>query len=196
MIVKLSEMLLKFVLKNIRIEKEMIDIYRYGIELLVSTLINLALITIIGILINDIACSLVFLLGFIPIRSFCGGYHAKSYLKCNIVFSLSFVICCLCSNLMIFAFTKNYLLIIEIALIALSFPSILIFAPVKNANKIVSSNEAKKYKKISIIIFICISGIGLITTYFGIKYDILLIVTLLLVSIMILIEIFEQRRGL
>lgn len=174
----------------------MIDIYRYGIELLVSTLINLALITIIGILINDIACSLVFLLGFIPIRSFCGGYHAKSYLKCNIVFSLSFVICCLCSNLMIFAFTKNYLLIIEIALIALSFPSILIFAPVKNANKIVSSNEAKKYKKISIIIFFCISGIGLITTYFGIKYGILLIVTLLLVSIMILIEIFEQRRGL
>ena len=178
MIVKLSEMLLKFVLKNIRIEKEMIDIYRYGIELLVSTLINLALITIIGILINDIACSLVFLLGFIPIRSFCGGYHAKSYLKCNIVFSLSFVICCLCSNLMIFAFTKNYLLIIEIA------------------NKKVSSNEAKKYKKISIIIFICISGIGLITTFFGIKYGILLIVTLLLVSIMILIEIFEQRRGL
>lgn len=196
MIVKLSEMLLKFVLKNIRIEKEMIDIYRYGIELLVSTLINLALITIIGILINDIACSLVFLLGFIPIRSFCGGYHAKSYFKCNIVFSLSFVICCFCSNLMIFAFTKNYLLIIEIALIALSFPSILIFAPVKNTNKIVSSNEAKKYKKISIIIFICISGIGLITTYFGIKYGILLIVTLLLVSIMILIEIFEQRRGL
>ena len=66
----------------------------------------------------------------------------------------------------------------------------------KNTNKIVSSNEAKKYKKISIIIFICISGIGLITTYFGIKYGILLIVTLLLVSIMILIEIFEQRRGL
>lgn len=69
MIVKLSEMLLKFVLKNIRIEKEMIDIYRYGIELLVSTLTNLALITIIGILINDIVCSLVFLLGFIPILS-------------------------------------------------------------------------------------------------------------------------------
>ncbi len=91
---RLVSIILNFMIKNNVISKdtEEIEFYRYGIEITLSSLINIALISIIGIVTNYTFESTMFLAVFIIMRSFTGGYHANTYIKCNLVISISFVI--------------------------------------------------------------------------------------------------------
>lgn len=91
---RLVSIILNFMIKNNVISKdtEEIEFYRYGIEITLSSLINIALISIIGIVTDYTFESMMFLAVFIIMRSFTGGYHANTYIKCNLVTSISFVI--------------------------------------------------------------------------------------------------------
>lgn len=66
------------------------EVYIYGIELIISTLAGL--ISIIGVskLYSDTILGVVFIIFFVPLRLFTGGYHAKTYGKCYFVSILSF----------------------------------------------------------------------------------------------------------
>ena len=66
--------------------------YNYGIEISVSSLLNVTLIIVIGIVSNHIVESIAFLSVFVPIRQFSGGYHASTYFKCIFLFCVFFVI--------------------------------------------------------------------------------------------------------
>ena len=61
-----------------------VEYYRYGIEVALSSLLNLAIIIIIGIISMHIIESLIFLIVFIFVRQVTGGYHADTYFKCNL----------------------------------------------------------------------------------------------------------------
>lgn len=66
-------------------------IYAYGMELVLSGLVNVLSVLLISILIFHPADGLLFLVAFIPLRTTAGGYHANSHLSCNIVFLSTFV---------------------------------------------------------------------------------------------------------
>lgn len=72
---------------------------------------------------------------------------------------------------------------------------IIIFAPAKNPHKELTPKKAKKFRVISITIYICLSILALAAILFEILYGTLIIVTLTTVSVMVLIEIFMQRGG-
>lgn len=80
---RLVSIILNFMIKNNVISKdtEEIEFYRYGIEITLSSLINIVLISIIGIVTNYTFESMMFLAVFIIMRSFTGGYHANTYIK-------------------------------------------------------------------------------------------------------------------
>ena len=60
----------------------------YGIEVTISTLLNCLIVFLIGIFFNMFAESIVFLAAFTPLRIYSGGYHADTYLKCNLIFGI------------------------------------------------------------------------------------------------------------
>lgn len=66
------------------------DVYIYGIELIISTLAGL--ISIIGVskLYSCTILGVIFIIFFVPLRLFTGGYHANTYGKCYFVSILSF----------------------------------------------------------------------------------------------------------
>lgn len=70
-------------------ESDVQDFYRYGIEISISSLLNIVLVVIAGILIHHIIESIVFLSLFILIRSFTGGYHADTYFRCNLLMCIT-----------------------------------------------------------------------------------------------------------
>lgn len=94
MIEKISTKLLDFVGSNMTIDSELAEIYKYGIEISISTALNILLTMIIAFALGDPLCGIVFLGCMILIRSYCGGYHADSYFKCNcmmiILFSVAY----------------------------------------------------------------------------------------------------------
>lgn len=194
MINKLSDKILKFVKANFDFEDEMEEVYRYGIEITISSILNITLIIIAGHLIGDVIVALTFLLCFIPLRSYCGGYHATTYFRCNLIFLLTFLAVYFSSYFMYTHFTGGLVKIFE-AILLLGFIPVLAFAPVRNPNKELDDFQVKKCRLISMIIY---TAIGIASIYFVLEkqiYGAIIVMTLASVSVMIIIEIIMQRRG-
>lgn len=192
MIKRLAEKLAKFVCSHLNTPPEMVDVYRYGFEITISSILNMILVLCCGIIMGDVLASIVYLFVFILIRIFTGGYHATSYWRCNIVMVVSFLLTYALYRILIGIDTD--IRILEAILLANGLP-IIIFAPVKNPHKELTPKKAKKFRVISIVIYICLSALALAAILFEIQYGTLIIVTLTAVSVMILVEIFMQRRG-
>ncbi|MBQ8790866.1 MAG: accessory gene regulator B family protein [Ruminiclostridium sp.] len=194
MIKETTEIILSFMKKNIHIEDDMIDVYRYGIEITLSSVLNFTLIFVISFIMNDFLLAVFFLLSFIPLRSFCGGYHASTYFKCNLIFSLSFTLCCCISKLLNLYFSNEIIIFCGVIIATVSVSSISILAPVINPHKPIDTYQKKKHKIFSIIISFLISVIGIFLITFKLQYGFLMIVTLFTVAVMAKIEKTIQRR--
>ena len=148
MINKLSSLISsKFVEHNI-ISKSVKDVYRYGIEITISSIIGFVITCLIGLLFRMLMQTMLFYVIFIILRSMTGGYHAKTYLKCNFIFSII--------TLFIVTFSKAaYEMQISFGILTLLFlPSIAIFiwiAPVENVNKPIKAEKRVYWKSISIV---------------------------------------------
>lgn len=194
MIAYFSTKILSFLSKNLYIDDDMFEVYKYGIEITISSLLNIFLILIFGLLVGDIVSAIIFLLCIIPLRSYCGGYHASTYLRCNLIFLLCFLSCHLMSELINSASQEHIKFINEMILL-LSFIPTYIFAPVKNIHKILDRKQAVKCRYISFAIQFIYSVAAVILVMLDISYGSTISVTLSAVAVMILIEIFMQRRG-
>ena len=193
MIKKFANRILDFVYKNSDIPNELKEVYQYGIEITVSSIFNIILIIIASLLFRDLLSGLIFLFCFISLRTYSGGYHATTYLRCNIVFLLTYILVEVpCIVLSIY-----FLLDIRIAevLLLLFFLPVLIYAPVKNKHKKLDETKIRRNKILSVLIYIILAVIALLLHSCKSPYGMTVVMTLSAVSIMILIEIFMQRRG-
>ena len=59
-----------------------LEIYVYGFELIISSIIETGALLLVGFLIGKFVETILFLVSFSSIRFFSGGYHANSYFKC------------------------------------------------------------------------------------------------------------------
>lgn len=192
MIEAISQKILNFIMAYSDIDKDMSDIYKYGIEITISSILNFTLIFIASAIIGDFLSGTVFLATFILLRSYCGGYHADTYFKCNTVFVFTYALIILISRASISYISFN--LSIWGAIILLSFVPILLYSPVKNIHKVLTESQCKRCRMISIIVYFVLSFISLVLVAIGNDYGCIIIITLAAVSVMILIEIHKQRR--
>ena len=72
--------------KKVIAEQE-VEVYQYGFEILISTTLGLLITVAIGIVLNMFFLSVLYYVIFVMVRQWTGGYHADSYLKCNITFA-------------------------------------------------------------------------------------------------------------
>lgn len=194
MIHLISDNLTKFICKNIKIEEDMTDVHRYGIEITISSALNIILIILTSLILSDIAFGIIFLIEFILLRSFTGGYHADTYFMCNLTFTLTFLSVYGANRVITnFIELKNIVFLLGI-IDLLSFITVAIFSPVKNKHKSLSEKQARKCRIKAIIAHLFISTISFIVCEYNIKYGSFMIVTLTAVAVMILIEIIKRRN--
>lgn len=140
------------------------ELYTYGFHQGFILLINIVSSLILGLLMGRIFESILLLTVYIPLRTYAGGYHAKSPLICYF-FSLIvifFQLLCL-----------SYIDWSQLTLIILTLLSgivIFIMVPVEAINKklsdkekIVYASKARKILLLEITIVLCTSVIGLKT---------------------------------
>lgn len=192
MIEKLAQKIYNYMSKHIQVDSELEDVYRYGIEVTISSILNICLVMIASVLLGNPLSGLSFLICFIMLRLFCGGYHANSYLKCNSLMVILFVVSHFGAKLLFHYNLTDYRLMS--ILLMLAFLPIYAFAPVKNKRKPLSERKAKKCRLLSIIIYILLSLLGLLLTSFGLLYGSIIIITFIEISVLILVEILMQRR--
>ena len=194
MIHSLSENIADFLLSKDCFEKENLDIYVYGTELILSTALGIIIVSILSIVFNCIAQGLLFYLTFYTIRKYSGGLHCNTHLKCNLTYLSVFIL-----SVLIDSVVKNsvYRIFILITFVVFSLITIILFAPIENINKPIKYEDRKKFKIISIIIYLShILLFVLLNYFFEIKADII-IITDLFVAFLIIVTLFlkNERRN-
>ena len=190
MINKLSSLISsKFVEHNI-ISKSVKDVYRYGIEITISSIIGFVISCLIGLLFCMLMQTMLFYVLFILLRSMTGGYHAKTYLKCNFILSII--------TLFIVTFSKAaYEMQISFGILTLLFlPSIAIFiwiAPVENVNKPIKAEKRVYWKSISIVtsVLLYLLSLLLYKSQHTLEATVI-VITIFSVSILCMIPIIQK----
>lgn len=122
------------------------EVYRYGIQQGLNLTLNILTTIIIGVLCGMVYPSLMFLICYMPLRSFCGGYHAKTHLRCYI-YSVIMITCIL----LVAKYTSFNIVLYEI-LVLISLIIILLLAPVEDENKKLDNVEKRVFRKRAYII--------------------------------------------
>lgn len=134
------------------IQKEDKDVYLYGLNQGFTIIQNIFITLIIGGLFGNITATCVFLMVYIPLRSFAGGYHAATPKKC---FIYSIILILVIQLYFFYLFKSMYQWIYPVVLIS-SF-IIYVNSPIQNSNKPLSIEEKSYYKKVvaEILISVC-----------------------------------------
>lgn len=143
----LSKELSSLLAANKVIPMEHIEIYAYGLELFLFKLTFYLIVLIIALLCNSVLVSLVFLVSFMSLRQYTGGYHCRTSGMCMTV-SLLLYLC----MLLIYHLDISKIATILIVLSILSFIIVLFFSPIENKNKKLDSHDKKIYHIIALII--------------------------------------------
>ena len=85
MIQKIVDVLVNKQSKNQVMTDEDEKIYRYGYVLLCEVFLNIIIALAIGIVFSRTKELIFFLSMYIPLRSFCGGWHANKIWKCTVI---------------------------------------------------------------------------------------------------------------
>lgn len=142
----ISERLIDYAVKNNYLDKEQRDEYIYGVEISLSVLSSYISILIIGLLTGMIWQAAVFLVLYVAVRRFAGGFHFQSQIVCYLSTCLmSFLL------LMIIKYSGNDFIQYSI-IMAVSTVLLLILSPVPAVEKPIDDKERVVYGIISRII--------------------------------------------
>ena len=132
--------------KNGVIHEADIEAYQYGLELLLSTILNIAVMLGLSIAFRNVWLFIPYLAAFIPLRLSAGGYHAKHHFSCILFNTFVYFIGLVAVN-MLSAPAAVLACILESCF---SLAVIFLFAPVPARNKPLSSREHKRNRHISL----------------------------------------------
>ncbi len=193
MIEQLAQKIYVYMSRHTKVDAELSDVYKYGIEITISSALNIFLVMAISLILKSPLSGISHLACLFLLRSFCGGYHANTYFKCNSMMVIFFVISYIGGRLLVYFNLTDFQL--TAAVLMLAFLPIYAFAPVKNKHKPLTERKAKRFRMLSIITYIVLSLLGLYLTFFGYLYGSIIIITLIEISGSVLFEILRQRRN-
>lgn len=137
----------KFIENNTRIDKDEKAIVKFGIDMMISTIMAFITAIIISAVLGMLKEGIIFLISIIVLRQYAGGYHTNSQRSCAV---LSCVI--YSAGLMVIKSYKIYNGI-QIAICIVSVLIIYFLAPVDNANNELTKSE-RKYLRNKVRIFL------------------------------------------
>ncbi len=182
MITRLANIIADFFVEKSVIDLKEREIYVYGCEAIFSALVNLTIVIVSGLITHELFNIFIFYFVFLTMRKYCGGYHAKTHLKCNLIFTFNVI--------MVILFIKNISVVsTTFYIMAVVTSNILVFwlAPIENENKPLGNSEIEKYRKIAIILSFIFTVITVLLISFYKTVSIIIALALLSVSLAMLI---------
>lgn len=176
---------------NKSIDSEDSEVCSYGLEILISALINLVMVLILGAMFGKFAQTVVFVICYCSIRQFSGGYHADTHGRCIFTF--------LCMYLATVVFITNIktidLRIIVMFISILNWLIIYRLVPVEHINNPLSEIEKNKNRRNARVIISLVLAAILIGLYLYLVYEYILYgaVALCWVSFMLILQKIKNK---
>lgn len=164
------------------------ELYTYGMQQGALILINIISAIIIGIIFNMVWQCIIFLLAYMPLRSYAGGYHARSQFRCYVVSQFIIVIALL--GIMEIQWTS----ITALFSVIISAGIIFVLAPVEDANKPLDASEKDLYKRKTRKILLLEILIALVFWFINKEISVCIIMVFDILSIMLLLGILNNRK--
>lgn len=137
------------------------ELYIYGFHQGFILLINILTMCLIGYLCGMLKESVMFFLAYMPLRSYAGGYHAKTPFRCYMI-SILMMIAVL--SLMRIPFWTTPAMAVTTILAAVA---IFILSPVEDMNKPLDLKEKSVYKKRAVFILCSLIALELFFSFIG-----------------------------
>ena len=134
----------KSLLKSNAINQNELNVYAYGIQLLILGIVDWCITFLFMLLIGEIYLSIAYLSVFFTLRKHCGGYHAETHIRCIVISNTVYVLSVLVSANMQYENFTTLLLVGEI----INFIIIYKFSPVEHPNKHIEPIEMTRHRKI------------------------------------------------
>ncbi len=158
---RIANNLTSFFIKKSTISNDDREMYAYGFEVLISSVVYTIIFILVSVITKTILPSLCFFIGFYLIRSSSGGFHANTYTLCHILYFI---------NHIVFIITFKTIPSVATNLLAgglfiVSATLVLAYGPVDHPNKPFINNEEARFRKrciISGIVLIALSSISFI----------------------------------
>lgn len=157
MLNKLSIFIIERLISADSISKSDKELYTYGGFVFLSNLFYIIIAISFGLIFHCIIQILVFIIVLFFLRSYAGGYHANTELRCEILTTIM-----LFSTAIIIKLVKQNTSVWLLFLTFISVLIILILAPLTSSSKPLDDKLIKKNKKVTFFIVISISIIILI----------------------------------
>ncbi len=166
-------------------------IYRYGYVLLCEVFLNLVIALAIGIVFSKTKEVIFFLGMYIPLRSFCGGWHADKIWKCTVISNVILLLQVYgIENIKMYLSMNGMLLIFFFNMICVCFIS-----PVDTEMKKISQDEKKTYKRKIKFILIFHVIIAIITVLSDAdEFTFGLMFVYIMQNVMLLMEIIKHKK--
>ena len=123
------------------IKEEDAEIYIYGINQILTSVLNVSSALIIGLIFGVFPEIAVFMAAYIPLRSVAGGYHAKTPLSCYVFSVIMLIVVSIGLKYLHLADWVYYAVFVAATLV------VLVLSPVEDRNKPLAEIEQKVYKK-------------------------------------------------
>lgn len=178
---KILRSLKKYDEKNKIVENE--EIYLYGGELILSSVVGLAVVLVEGLLMRVPLESIIFFVSFATLRIYAGGYHAKSYLRCNTLFA---VCCGFCFRL--YKISAGHITDLICVIVYLGNAILIMkYAPIIHINKPLDEERKSRCKRRGMVVL----GIQFVVLYIACKLNYIpgkiIIYAIVLVDLLIII---------
>lgn len=190
MISFLSNRLADFLCKKNIVPCEEKEIYVYGYEIIISTVIGAVLVFVTAVLLGRIPEAIVFFLIFVITRQFCGGYHAQTRIMC----SVTFFVCYLLFLAVNAAIAETYTWWLHLIILIPYAAVILGYAPIENKNKPLDDYEKRINKKKSIAASVVWFFVSFVLLFIKPILASAAALTLLIIALLMMIEIIKTRR--
>ncbi|MBQ1658303.1 MAG: accessory gene regulator B family protein [Clostridia bacterium] len=178
--------------KNV-IAAERYALYVYGTELLISSFISLLTLVIISIILGTFKESVLFFLAFVSLRKYTGGFHCKTYFKCNCMFIFTYLLCITALK------TMTYFNLSRMILFGCFFMASMIivsFAPIENVNKPILENKKMRIKVYSILVFFIHLLVYVVFDRFRISCGMIIPITDFIVAISMLLSFTTTEHNM
>lgn len=143
------------------ISREDSDVYKYGLQVLLEMIFCVGTCLLIAVIFQAFLEIGLFLLIFIPLRSYAGGLHLSSFWSCYIFSCLTFLFIVVMAELIRVPGSVNILCIL------LCIGIIFLLYPVENKNREVDKEENSYFKRK----LICFLGFDVVLTMFFLTYN-------------------------
>lgn len=169
------------------------EIYLFGLQQVFIILLNLVTAMAVGFIFDAIWHVIVFMVAFIPLRKFAGGYHASSHFRCYVLSNVIVVGVALFSQSSLFFQLGLVSNIVAVGLLCVLAIVIMLLSPVGTINKPLDDLEMMVYGRKAR--FVCV--IELFVAVVLLTIDMLLITAgiFFTFAIMVILLVMEKLFG-